>query len=195
MKKVIHLCILFLPIYFISIILPVKEISAQEEEKDVMIENLTYDIEYEAQFETKVRVRFLNRDYYNENLYLSYHIYTKDGKTLLSYENQRINIQADDNFEALMKVFIDLSDILKQTKEKEIMVQFDIVDQENVYWFLDNTNIKFDTFSVYCTIDKGAATLRTLKNGVSEHPIILITNLLFSLFLIAGLVYVRKNRG
>lgn len=196
MKKAICLWILFLSVYILSVIVPVKEIFAQEETQgqDVLIENLTYDKEYKAQFETKVRVRFLNKDYYNENLYLSYHVYAGDGETLLSYENQRISIQIEDNCEALMTVPIDLSTILKQSKEEQLIVRFDIVDQENVYWFLDNANINFETCSVYCTIDKGAAALRVLKSGVREHPIILTVNLAFCLLSIAGLIYMRKSK-
>ena len=83
-----------------------------------------------------VQIIFRDPSLYNDKVYFSYHMVSESGETL-RYENDRypISLQADGTAD------IELSIACGQFPELEgkqtAWIQFDLVDQQNVYWFRD----------------------------------------------------------
>lgn len=161
------------------------------ENAGVIISNLSYDEEYTDTFESTIRIRFFDDELYNDDVYLSYHVYDASGDNLVQYENQRVKINLDEKGEMICTVTLDLKDILRNTEK--VVVRYDIVDQGNLYWFADNSDICFSTISISCEVDQSSANLRTLISGVTVHPIIFTINVLVSLIMIAAIVCVRRK--
>lgn len=159
------------------------------QDADVVITNMSYEEEFSEKFESKVKICFLNQELYNDNVFLSYHIFDTVGNDLLQYENQRIKIRLDDKGEMECTVAIDLKDILKDSDA--VIVRYDIVDQSNLYWFAANSEIDFSTIDIKCRIDQSSANLRILKNGVTSHPIIFAINLIVAIATIVVVLYVK----
>ena len=78
---------------------------------------------------------FVADELYNESIKLSYHIKDRDGN-MLAFENERISLK-DMNFPAEIPVRIDLNELFEKT-DGGLVVAFDLVDEENIYWFADN---------------------------------------------------------
>lgn len=95
---------------------------------------------------------------YNENVKLSYHIEDANGNMLV-FENERISISGM-QLPAEVPVRIDLNGLFAETGISRAVVCFDLVDEENVYWFADNPDRS-------CEFEKAV-----LDNGsiVSEKP-------------------------
>ena len=99
-------------------------------------------------FSCKVTVVFNDLALYNEHVMLSYHVFTPDGKDLAIFENPRIPMNIDENGIAVQVVSVDeISQPMLEGIETAI-VRFDLVDESNLYWFLDNTNIVIQTMDL-----------------------------------------------
>lgn len=94
-------------------------------------DNITFDI----------KVKISNKSLVNDSLFISYHILDRD-KNVIQFENERKKIVFD-NLDSEKNTFIiDLNSLYKYDKE-EIIIQFDIVDITNLYWFSQNKSINF----------------------------------------------------
>ena len=70
---------------------------------------------------------------YNDSIKLSYHIEDENGNMLV-FENERISLSGM-QLPAEVPVSIDLNGLFNETGISRAVVCFDIVDEENVYWF------------------------------------------------------------
>lgn len=165
--------------------------ASENENADVIITNLSYEEEFTKQFEVSVKVQFEDESLYNDNVYLSYHVYDALGENLLKYENQRIKIKLDENSQMVCTLAIDLTEVMKNADA--VVVKYDIVDQANLYWFADKPEVKFSTVKINCELDWGRASLRTLKNGVTTHPLIFLINLIVTISVVGLILYLRRK--
>lgn len=81
---------------------------------------------------------FVSDEVFNDSVKFSYHI-EDDVGNMLVYENERIPL-AGLQLPAEIPVRIDLNEVLRDTEQA--VVVFDIVDEENIYWFSGNTGLK-----------------------------------------------------
>lgn len=96
----------------------------------------------ESMFFVDVTVSFNDVALYNEQVYLSYHIVDGSGEILV-YENQRLPLSLDETGSAWTTVCIDAATVPAAADGTKIWIQFDLVDEQNVYWFSGNTAIDF----------------------------------------------------
>ena len=136
-------------------------------------------------------MQFEDESLYNDDVYLSYHVYDALEENLLKYENQRIKIKLDENSQMVCTLAIDLTEVMKNADA--VVVKYDIVDQANLFWFADNPEVKFSTVKINCELDWGMASLRTLKNGVTTHPLIFSINLIVTISVVGLILYLRKK--
>lgn len=73
---------------------------------------------------------------YNENVKLSYHIEDVNGNMLV-FENERISVSGM-QLPAEVPIRIDLNGLFAETGISQAVVCFDLVDEENIYWFGSN---------------------------------------------------------
>jgi len=107
--------------------------AAAAEDADVVI---SADVTQNLQIlEGTVTVRFHRQELYNEGVKLSWHIYSESGE-LLVFENERCPL-AVENGEAEIPLKIEMPPLDTQSA----VVRFDLVDEENVYWFSENPSL------------------------------------------------------
>lgn len=140
----------------------------------------------------QVDVEFLDERLINKNLKLSYHIYNKRGELLL-FEGERIALNAFNNNKVQnIPVVINLDSINEISEKTEVEIIFDIVDENNLYWFSLNPNIKLST----AEIEYDNALSRRAKkvaNEIIQHPIYLVINLFIYVAIVYGIIYYRKT--
>ncbi len=117
--------------------------AAYAEEAQVIIETgaMTY---FDTGFAVDVTVTFKDTSLYNEQVYLSYHVVDENGECLI-YENQRLPFYPD---AAFTTVYVEWTSIEAIADRSTAVIQFDLVDEANVYWFSENSDIIFQTASV-----------------------------------------------
>lgn len=82
-----------------------------------------------------VYVQFADQSLYNDQVKLSWHIYDAEGN-LLQFENERYPLVLADG-----QASVQLMDYLPALGSDEIVVRFDLVDEQNIFWFSDNPEV------------------------------------------------------
>lgn len=167
---------------------------------DITIKLLSDKNVFSSKFETELEIDFLNKDLYNKNVYASYHIYDKNGNEIL-FEGLRLPILIDSSYKAKVKFIFDLekavnidsSQIIDVKNNKYLRIKFDIVDQENLYWYSKNKDINFST----CEVVYENSFIKKFNyinlNAFRTHPFIFILNILIFIISICFIIRIRKN--
>lgn len=137
-----------------------------QEENDVA---LTSDMDAEQSTDIisgNVAITFNNMDLYNENIKFSYHIYDDAGKDL-AFENERIPVMLEGNSVVVPFAF-NKKEVISVAELKKFKIVFDLVDEQNVFWFSSNTNVKFATCEVLYS-NYFVSAFKNLWISVIEH--------------------------
>ena len=86
-----------------------------------------------------VTVTFKEDSLYNEGVYLSYHILDQNGE-LLQFENTRYPLTVEGG-RAEQTILISLADLPEEENGEAMVIQLDLVDTQNVFWFSENGDI------------------------------------------------------
>lgn len=97
----------------------------------------------------EVTISTIDPTLFHDQIKLSWHIYDETGNDLV-YENERIPVTLGDGQTVTIPVKIDLS-VLALPPQK-ITIQFDLVDEENLFWFADYSGIVLEREGVVCEI-------------------------------------------
>lgn len=119
----------------------------------------------ETGFTADIDVQFYDRALYNDQVLLSYHIYGEDGEMLVA-ENQRIAFELNDQGTATVPVTVACADLPELAEIERALVQFDLVDQKNAFWFSGNDSIGFQTASI--TFDRSLLHVPQLEDEEPE---------------------------
>lgn len=188
---------------FIALILCTTWVYASDKDmtEDVMIINS--EPEYTAiGIETTVTVSFYDKSLYNEHVYLSYHILGTDG-TMLVFENQRLPLELDDDGTAEVVMAINCAWLPELDGLETAKIQFDLVDQQNLYWFSYSPNLSFATDSLifdrtllHDLWDPSTQGLehKNIKTGIEELFRLIVCLGIVALLLVGTVLYVRKCR-
>lgn len=151
----------------------------------------------ESIFFVDVSVSFHDRALYNEQVYLSYHIVDENGE-MLGYENQRLPLSLDETGNAWMTVGIDASTIPAARDGTEVWIQFDLVDEQNIYWFSGNTAISFQEAQIKC--DYSLLSLPPIEEdesqAVAEVPVVsvVLNCMMWVLLIVLFLWYLHREK-
>lgn len=179
-------------ILFVSMIISQK-VSANSP-ADVSIQvNSTKEV-YSRQFEADLIVKFKENKLYNDKVYLSYHVYDKEGNEIL-WEGKRypLALNAKGNYEVNINIDLlsDLSNDLKDIKMAHI--KFDLVDEKNVYWFSTNNNLVITSEQIVYEDNFLKEFSNTLISSISASPIIFIINAIVLIIFIVGYLKIKKE--
>lgn len=94
---------------------------------------------------------------FHDQVKLSWHVYDEAGNPLV-YENQRIPFTLGADNKASVPVEIDLSKL--GLTPQTVTIQFDLVDEENLFWFADSPAVVLQREGVTCEIQAPQVTLR-----------------------------------
>ena len=83
-----------------------------------------------------VQIIFSDPSLYNDQIYFSYHMVSEAGETL-KYENDRYPISLQPDGTADIEFSIACGQFPELEGNQTAWIQFDLVDQQNVYWFRD----------------------------------------------------------
>ncbi|MBE6753063.1 MAG: hypothetical protein E7559_01715 [Ruminococcaceae bacterium] len=123
----------------------------------------------------------------NPGLKLSYHIYDTYGD-LMYYEGERIPLVFEGN-EANVPVDVALP---FEEKKTDMRITFDIIDEQNLYWFSTDPNMYFETAVLDYGYDPWKFTKGLYRDILSGQLPQLIVNVLFWGATVAALVMWKK---
>lgn len=152
-----------------------SDIRASEKSNEIEISVLSNQEYYQPNMEVQVQVKFNNHDKYNDQVYLSYHIYDHEEKELV-WEGERLPIQLNEDFTAKVNLDIDLTKYVDINKNKVVYVKFDLVDQKNVYWLSDNEEEDSQLPIIKYEKNEFKEYLEIYISAVTENTIIFILN-------------------
>ncbi len=162
-----------------------------EETPDVEV-RLVEEAEFtDTSISVVLEIVFDNLEYYNEHVYLSYHIFDCESNMVIG-ENERIKIDLDEEQSQRISVRIDMSAAKTLEPSKKLYVEFDIVDEQNAYWFSGNDSLFFQSDSVAF----GATIIQKVINEIQSSKIIFAINAVTFIMLcsVAGVYYYRNRK-
>lgn len=166
---------------------------ANEKDFDVQITPISKQVVYDNNFESEVEIIFKTKELYNEQVYLSYHIYGENKSEALVFENQRIPLVLDDEGVAKVKLLIALNEIAELKKERKLFIQYDLVDEKNVYWFSLNDKINFESFDTTYIHNTLKRITQSLKYEITSNPIIFSINILCCIVAVYTYYIIKKK--
>lgn len=123
---------------------------------------------YSAEDAIDVSVVFLNRELYNEHISLAYHVKDSEGN-ILQYETSRYPVTINEDGVAKVTVNVNVSDI--KTEKGIMFLEFDLVDEQNFFWFSDRENINFQSSIVRCETKGFDRLVNFLKQEIGKRPV------------------------
>lgn len=185
MKKLcMTVCMLFIFIFNGTYVLA-------QEKSDV---ELTFDSskQFSNPFNIDVGIIFNDPSLYNQYVFLSYHVYDIQDQELI-WEGKRTVIKMKTKEEGYSNIDVDLSSIPGFEKMKSLKIKFDLVDEQNVYWFSKNSKISFSSKELIYEKSTVGNLVKTLNNAYKEHVFISILNIVVFLLTCIGCFYVKKK--
>lgn len=149
---------------------------------------------YGEETAVEILVTFHDRSYYNSQVYLSYHLEDKEGNTV-QYENERYPLTVNENAQATVTVLLDYDSISLPTSEKELFLRFDLVDQENLFWFSQREDISFAGTTVPWSIKGVRVFFLELRDEIRSSPLIFMLNLVAFIGFAGMALYIRAKRN
>lgn len=189
MKKWI---ILVLSCFFILNTFGFTIIFAEEEISDVKITVISEQKAYEKEFTAEVQVSFYNQDFYNDEIFLSYHILKKekDGtEEILEFENPRVKVVLDESGTAVIKLQATLKELIDGA-----YLEFDLVDESNLFWFSYNQAICLSTDRIELLDRPIYRQIVHFKQAVKNETGIFIINFMIFIGGIGVYIYVRRKK-
>lgn len=147
---------------------------------------------YDTNFTANIVVKFYNFDYYDDTVYLSYHICDSSDNDI-QFENERVPLIIDDNGEASIKLDVSLEGLEKKYKSQDLYIKYDIVDESRAYWFLTYDDISFTGAKTLYQNNPTMKNITSLREQIVLHPIIFIVNLSLLVVTIYILTILRKS--
>lgn len=197
MKRYITVVILIILTQFGTIMN--MTVNAQNSD-DAIIRVISDDKVFSSNFQTEIEIQFLNKNLYNKDVYVSYHIYDKYDKELL-FEGLRLPIKIDEYYKARVKFNFDLSkpinidstEVIDYKKNDYLKIKFDMVDQHNIYWYRTNKDIKFNSCEVVYESNFIKKFTNMYKNILVEEPISFSVNMIFCIASVYFLLRVKNK--
>ncbi|MDR2409052.1 MAG: hypothetical protein LBE13_13190 [Bacteroidales bacterium] len=172
-------------VIFIFLLFDVDSILAEDSMNAVEIQIINNDKIDSQKFNVIVKVHFYDISLYNDEIYLSYHIYDLSG-IVAKFENERYRITLDKNNDFIQNVVIDNIDV-------PCIIKFDIVDQKNIFWFLDNENIEKKFAEIKRENNMLMMALNNILSSIKEDIFLFLVNLSFFIMTVIILLSIKKE--
>ncbi|MNW42342.1 hypothetical protein D3C74_195090 [compost metagenome] len=185
-------------LYLITIIVVfmlTQNMVSAEQQNDVQISlnSNSQSNQFTKQFSVDVNVEFLNKELYNSQVYLSYHVYDRNDKELL-WEGKRSSINVDKlGQNGHGTVNVDLTSIPDSKDLKYAKIKIDLVDEKNVYWFSKNTKLNMYSESILYQKSFFGKAINNLKVAYNRDIIIFTINLVTFVIFLVVFWWVRKK--
>lgn len=138
----------------------------------------------DAEITAMVLIKFNDENLYNDNVYLSYHIFDTAGNAVIN-ENQRVKIDLDNQGTQMLELTINYTEAKAISKDDRLVVIFDIVDEKNAFWFSDKDSIVFSS----AKIDTHRTVAERLLMEIEESKVIFGINITVSVICIIAIIF------
>lgn len=192
-KKSVNIeCFYLFLIFFISVsCMGAGTLFAKDQATPVEMTVLSEEEVYTHSFQVRLKIRFLDAAYYNDDLYASYHLMDSDSGAVILFENPRIKVPKP-SAEGFSEVETDVS-LEEFDKDQKLTVQFDIVDQRNAFWFSDKME-NMHMPEVRYVNDRWKEILAGLKKEILDAPVIFGINMITACIFIVIAGMVKRKR-
>ena len=147
---------------------------------------------YDTRKQLYGEIYFNDTEYYNEYLYMSYHLVDAENEEMIQFENERVWISAP-NDKGIVNIIMDIV-IDDQYKDQNLIIQLDIVDILNQYWLSDLEEDILISPTIYYEKNFGKKIAQELLNEIADGPIVLGINCIFFFLFVGVGVYIKKNK-
>ncbi|MCK8489218.1 hypothetical protein M0651_18760 [Paenibacillus sp. MBLB2552] len=181
-------------IFFCSVILYIffNTITASASASANVTISVNSKSQYSKTFTADVNVLYKNKELYNDNVFLSYHVFDSNHQ-LIRWEGERFPFKLDSKNDVTVSLQVDISSDLKQMNKQEAYVEFDLVDEEHAFWYSTKPEINLYTEQIKYSNNIYLEFYYTLSNAYNENRVIFIGNLIFLIVLMTGLFYWRMK--
>lgn len=121
----------------------------------------------DAYFLVDVTVSFEDMELYNDSIRLSYHAVSAEGQDI-AFENQRIPVVLGEGNSMTCTVAVDMAGFPEGT---DAYLKFDLVDEENGFWFSYNPEVSFVGGEVLCNkanLVRGTVSIEIVAESYTE---------------------------
>jgi hypothetical protein len=167
---------------------------ASDKPNDVEINLLSPQIVNTRLFMAELEISFHNPAYFNDQIYLSYHVFEQiqdqTPEAAILCDNQRIRVDLDKQGKANLRINMDLSKI----KSKTFYVSYDIVDTKNLYWFQYKDDMNFSSCYTQVSYNRMAELGKPFTDAINNNLAILLFNVIvFICAIIIANIIVKKE--
>lgn len=183
--------------YLASILLPcvalILAISAYAEEQGTVEIIVDTDTNiYGTSNQLNCQILFNDMNYYNEYLYISYHLLDAENEEMIQFENERVWVSAPDD-KGISNVTMDVV-IDNQYKSQKLIVQLDVVDTLNQFWFSRLGKHPLSSPTLYYENNMGRMVAQKMQREIRDRPVIFMINCAVSCVSIWVYVFIKKRK-
>ncbi|KAA8996585.1 hypothetical protein F4V43_18480 [Paenibacillus spiritus] len=131
-----------------------------------------------SHFTADIIIQTTDLDLFNDKVFLSYHVYDAKDKEIL-WEGSRIPLTLNNAGYAKLTLDLDLKLVLPSDSLQYAKLKFDFVDEKNVYWFSQNSNIDLTTDTIIVDQSVFNKFIGTIVYAFLDTPVIFALNLIF----------------
>lgn len=163
------------------------------EEKIIPLEMIVLSEQevYTQNFHVKLKISFKEIAYYNDSLYVSYHLVDPETKDIIQFENPRIQVPKPSD-EGLAEVETDVS-LEDFKRDQNLMLQFDIVDEANAFWFSSEIE-NFQIPEVIYMDDTWQRIRSGINKEIMDAPVIFGINVMSACICIVIIIVIKNKR-
>lgn len=129
---------------------------------------------------SNIKITFKNKNLYNEQVKFSYHITDLSGKSI-QFENERIPFQIDENGIGIVKLNVNFDNLTTPIDNNKFVIQFDLIDEKNLYWFKSNNEIKIESNDILYNKPVISHPKEIIKNSVEDNKVNDLNNILINI--------------
>lgn len=166
---------------------PVICVQSEESKPIEVIVGSDEDI-YSTDEQVNCEIQFRDTTFYNEGLYLSYHLLNAETEEQVQYENERVMVPKP-NSSGFSNVVIDIV-IPDSLKNKKLIICLDIVDTLNGYWLSDDDYVFPSLIYEY---NLRRMIMQKLQNEASEGGVVLGINVGVSIISVVSVLQYKKK--
>ena len=184
---------LIIIIFAVGILSATRMFVSAGSESDVSIIVNSDQEQYTKQLDVDVTVKFNKQELYNDQVYLSYHVYDSEHNEIL-WEGQRFPLSVDNLGKGRLQTVINLKTGVVPLDDKQLVVEFDLVDEMNLYWFSSTPHISLSSDQI-TYVDSFLSKFRgTLVTSIDRHPVIFSINAIILMLFVCVLFVVKRKR-
>ena len=190
-KKVVFAFIVVTVLLFMALQSLAEENSGGQIQCSIHVEG---DTEVAASLiETEVSVYLNDETLKNDQLSLSYHIYSNEDQ-LYVYEGERkqLGTWVDGQESCRVPVRIDLNAYGDVPINQDVVIRFDVVDESKGFWFSTNSDIRLETDTINCY----GGVIPKLKESIRKvlrNPVALLFNVASVILFVFIIIKLKQN--